>query len=84
MKMNPNLVGSSRENLAKYEGPTARFLDDFELCLSRPSAVDNSHFLTMHGMTANWPYNFAGGCGEFPGAQREVEFLNLSSGKLAA
>jgi len=83
MEMDPNLVGSSGEDLAKDEGPTARFLDDFELCLSRPPTVDNSHFLTVHGMTANRLYDFAGGCGEFHGAQRQVEFLNLLSGKLA-
>src|ERR1700730_166688 len=44
MEMDPNLVGSSGEDLAKDEGPTARFLDDFELYLSRPPTVDNSHF----------------------------------------
>ncbi len=84
LKMDPNLVGSSGENLAKDEGPTARFLDNFEPCLSRPPTIDNSHFLTVHGMTANRLYNFAGRCAEFPGAQRQIEFLNLSSGKLAA
>ena len=83
LEMDPNLVGSSREDLAKDEGPTARLLDDFELCASRSPPVDNSHFLTVHGMTANRLCNFAARCGEFPGAQRQIEFLNLSSGKLA-
>jgi len=84
LKMDPNLVGSSGENLAKDEGPTERFLDNFEPCLSRPPTINNSHFLTVHGMTANRLYNFASRCHEFPGAQRQVEFLNFSSGKLIA
>jgi hypothetical protein len=84
LEMHPNLVGSSGEDLAKDEGPTARFLDDFELCLSKPPTIDHSHFLTVHGMTANRLYNFPGRYQEFPGAQRQVEFLNLSSGKLVA
>src|SRR5271166_3922644 len=71
LEMDPNLVGSSGENLAKDEGPRARFLDNFE------------HFLTVHGMTANRLCTFAGRYTEFPGAQRQIEFLNLSSGKLA-
>ena len=83
LEMDPNLVGSSGENLAKDEGPRARFLDNFEPCLSRPPTIDNSHFLTVHGMTANRLYNFAGRYTEFPGAQRQIEFLNLSSGELA-
>jgi hypothetical protein len=82
LKMDPNLVGSSGENLAKDEGPTERFLDNFEPCLSRPPTINNSHFLTVHGMTANRLYNLAGRCAEFPSAQRQIEFLNPSSGKL--
>jgi hypothetical protein len=83
LEMDPNLVGSSREDLAKDEGPTARLLDDFEPCASRSPTADNSHFLTVHGMTANRLYNFAGSCDEFSSAQRQIEFLNFSSGKLA-
>jgi hypothetical protein len=54
LEMDPDLVGSSGRDLAKDEGPMARFLDDFELCLSRPPTIDNSHFLTVHRMTADW------------------------------
>ena len=83
LEMDPNLVGSSREDPAKDQGPTARLLENFELCASRSSPVDNGHFLTVHGMTANRLYNFAGRCDEFSGAQRQIEFLNLSPGELA-
>jgi len=82
-EMDPDLVGSSGKDLAKDEGPMARFLDDFELCLSRPATIDNGHFLPVHGMTPDRFYNFAASCSKFPGAQRQVEFLNPSSGKLA-
>jgi hypothetical protein len=83
LEMDPDLVSSSGEDLAKDQGPTTRFLNDFELSLSWPPTIDNSHFLTVHGMTANRLDNFAGRCNEFSGAQRQVEFLNLSSGELA-
>ena len=83
LEMDPDLVSPSGEDLAKDEGPTARLLDDLELCASRSPAGDNRHFLTVHGMTANRLYNFVGRREEFSGAQRQIEFLNLSSGKLA-
>src|SRR5260370_18054516 len=78
LEMDPNLVGSSGEDLAKDEGPTARLLDDFELRPSRPPTIDPSHFLTVHGMTANRLYNFAGRCHEFPRPQPPLAFLNPS------
>jgi hypothetical protein len=84
MKMNSNLMSSAREDLAKNECPTARFLDDFKLCLSRSPPLDYSHFLSVHRMAANGLKNFAGWRGELPDAQRQVEFLNLASGKLPA
>ena len=83
MEMNSNLVRSSREDLAKDQSPTARFLDDLKLCLSRTPTLNHCHFPTVHRMTANGLNNFARGCGEFSGAQGQVEFLNLASGKLA-
>jgi len=84
MKMDPYLVGSSGEDLAQDKGPTARFLQHFELCPSRPPTVGHSHFLTVNGMTANRRDDFPTGFGKFPAAQCQVEFLNLSTGKLIA
>ena len=84
MEMDPNLVGSSRINLAKNQSPLACFLDDLEPGVSRSAAVDDGHFLAMHWMTADRLDNFASRFRESAGAQRQVEFLNFSSGKLVA
>src|ERR1700746_62272 len=77
LEMDSNLVRSPREDLAKDERSTARFLDYCELCLSRPSTSDHRHLLTVHGVTANRLGNLAGRCAKFPSAQRQVKFLNL-------
>jgi len=82
MEVNPNLVGSSRKNLAQDEGPTVRLLDDCKLRVSGSSPVYYGHFLAVHGMTANRLTNLTGGLGELPGTQREVELMNFSSCKL--
>jgi hypothetical protein len=59
-------------------------LDDLVSGVSRSAKVDDGHFLAMDRMTANRLDNFAAQFRESPGAQREVEFLNFSSGKLIA
>jgi hypothetical protein len=84
MKMNTNLMRSSRKDLAKNEGPPACFLDDIEPCVSGPAMLDDSHFLTMHRMAANRFYNFPGKIREPTGTQRQIKFLDLSAGKLFA
>ena len=82
MEMDPNLVGSPRENLAQDEGPMVRLLDDRKLRVSGSSPVYYGHFLAVYRMPANRFANLTGGLGELPGTQREVELLNFSSCKL--
>jgi hypothetical protein len=84
VEVNSNLVSSSREDLAKDQSPMTRFLDDCKLGLSRTPTLDHSHFLTVHRMTADGLHNFTDRGNEFAGAQRQIEFLNLAPGKLAA
>ena len=59
MKMDPDLVRSSCEDLAKHESPPARFLDDFEPRLGRSPAFDNSHFLTVNRVATDRFYDIA-------------------------
>lgn len=82
MEVDPNLVGSPRENLAQDEGPTVRLLDDCKLRVSGSPPVYNGHFLAVYRMTANRLANLTGALGELPGTQCEVELLNFSSCKL--
>ena len=84
MEVDPNLVGSSRINLAKNQSPSRCLLDDFEPGVSGSAAVEDSHLLTMHWMTPDRFDNFTGRFRELAGAQCEVKLLDFSPGKLAA
>ena len=84
MEVDADLVGSSREYLAKNQGASIRFLDDFEPGVSWASPLHDSHFLTMDRMATDRLDNFTRRLRESAGAQSQVIFLNLSSGKLVA
>jgi hypothetical protein len=84
MEMDSNLVGSPRKNLAKNQSPPPGVLNDFELGVRRPAAVDHGHFLTLHWMATDRLDNFAGRLGKSASAQGQIKFLNFSSGKLVA
>ena len=69
MEVDPNLVGSPRENLAQDEGPTVRLLDDRKLGVCGSSPVYYGHFFSVYRMTADRLANITVGFGELPGTQ---------------
>src|ERR1700722_2643723 len=84
MQVNPNLMGSSCEDLAKNQGASIRFLDHFEPGVSWTSPLHDSHLLTMDRMAADRLDDFTCRVRESSGAPSQVIFLNLPSGKLDA
>src|SRR5580658_7256801 len=84
VEMHPDLVCSTSVNLAQNQSPLACLSDHVKSGVSRPATVDDRHFLPMHRMPADRLDNIVSSFCEASGAQRQVEFLNLSAGELVA